>query len=171
MKSNLTATDFRSTFGTERCACSQGPALIGGTATPWLSITRRGSRSGRQSLLPSVVVQTMRADRLCALHCRLNDDAASPMRSICWPSTARGRSQAAPTPAARTACKATPQAKAGIRLSEHIAADGALVFDHATSSGLKALCRCAYRSGRARTWIKVKNNKAPAFIHVQDRTF
>jgi ATP-dependent DNA ligase len=28
-----------------------------------------------------------------------------------------------------------------------------------------------YRSGRARTWIKVKNQNAPAFLRVQEGAF
>jgi ATP-dependent DNA ligase len=53
------------------------------------------------------------------------------------------------------------KAKPGIRLSEHIEADGATVFAHACKLGLEGIVSkrvdAPYRSGRARTWIKVKN--------------
>jgi bifunctional non-homologous end joining protein LigD len=59
------------------------------------------------------------------------------------------------------------KAKPGIRLSEHFEADGVKVFDHACKLGLEGIgskrVDAPYRSGRARTWIKVKNRKAPAF--------
>jgi bifunctional non-homologous end joining protein LigD len=55
-------------------------------------------------------------------------------------------------------------------LSEHIEADGATVFAHACKLGLEGIVSkrvdAPYRSGRARTWIKVKNRKAPAFLRV-----
>jgi bifunctional non-homologous end joining protein LigD len=67
------------------------------------------------------------------------------------------------------------KAKPGIRLSEHIEPDGVKVFDHACKLGLEGIVSkrvdAPYRSGRARTWIKVKNRKAPAFTRVQDGTF
>jgi hypothetical protein len=67
------------------------------------------------------------------------------------------------------------KAKPGIRLSEHIEADGVKVFDHACKLELESTVSnrvdAPYRSGRAGTWIKVKNRKAPAFTRVQDGTF
>jgi len=67
------------------------------------------------------------------------------------------------------------QAKPGIRLSEHIEADGTVVFDHACKLGLEGIVSkrvdAPYRSGRARSWIKIKNKKAPAFLRVQEGTF
>jgi bifunctional non-homologous end joining protein LigD len=59
-------------------------------------------------------------------------------------------------------------------LSEHIEADGAVVFAHACKLGLEGIVSKrvdeAYRSGRARTWIKVKNKKAPAFLRLMEET-
>ena len=67
------------------------------------------------------------------------------------------------------------EAKPGIRLSEHIEADGATVFAHACKLGLEGIVSkrvdAPYRSGRARTWIKVKNQNAPAFLRVQEGAF
>ena len=63
--------------------------------------------------------------------------------------------------------------RAGIRINEHIEADGATVFRHACRLG----CECIvskqrtspYRSGRVRTWIKVKNPDSPAMTRVWGR--
>jgi bifunctional non-homologous end joining protein LigD len=59
-------------------------------------------------------------------------------------------------------------------LSEHIEADGAVVFAHACKLGLEGIVSKrvdeADRSGRARTWIKVKNKKAPAFLRLMEET-
>ena len=67
------------------------------------------------------------------------------------------------------------RAKLGIRFSEHIEADGAKVFAHACKLGLEGIVSkrhdAPYRSGRARTWIKVKNTKASAYLRVFDETF
>jgi hypothetical protein len=67
------------------------------------------------------------------------------------------------------------KAKPGVRLSEHIEADGATVFAHACKLGLEGIVSkrvdAPYRSGRARTWIKVKNQNAPAFLRVQEGAF
>jgi bifunctional non-homologous end joining protein LigD len=67
------------------------------------------------------------------------------------------------------------KAKPGIRLSEHIEADGATVFAHACKLGLEGIVSkrvdAPYRGGRARTWIKVKNQNAPAFLRVQEGAF
>lgn len=53
--------------------------------------------------------------------------------------------------------KATP----GIRLSEHIAEVGPLVFAHACRLGLEGIVSkrldAPYRSGRAKRWIKTKH--------------
>jgi bifunctional non-homologous end joining protein LigD len=67
------------------------------------------------------------------------------------------------------------KARPGIRLSEHIEADSALVFAQACNLGLEGIISkrvdAPYRPGRARTWIKVKNKKAPAFLRVEEGTF
>ena len=67
------------------------------------------------------------------------------------------------------------RSKPGIRLSEHIEADSAIVFEHACKLVLEGIVSKSldglYQSGRARTWIKVKNKRAPAFLRVQEGAF
>ena len=67
------------------------------------------------------------------------------------------------------------KARPGVRWSEHIAVDGATVFRHACKLGFEGIVSkrvdAPYRSGRGRTWIKVKNKKAPAYLRVQEGTF
>jgi bifunctional non-homologous end joining protein LigD len=66
--------------------------------------------------------------------------------------------------------KITRKAKPGIRLSEHIEADGETVFAHACKLGLEGIVSkrldAPYRSGRGRTWLKTKNKAAPAYLRV-----
>jgi ATP-dependent DNA ligase len=54
----------------------------------------------------------------------------------------------------------------GIRFSEHLARDGARVFEHACMLGLAGIvCKrrdAPYRSGRSRAWVKVKNPESAA---------
>src|SRR5262249_44195359 len=58
--------------------------------------------------------------------------------------------------------RATP----GLRLNDHIEADGPTVFAHACKMGLEGIVSkrkgSAYRSGRSPDWIKMKNPAAPA---------
>ena len=67
------------------------------------------------------------------------------------------------------------KAKPGIRLNEHIAADDATVFRHACKLDFEGIVSkrvdARYRSGRTRTWIKVRNKKAPAYTRMEDGTF
>jgi len=62
------------------------------------------------------------------------------------------------------------KAKPGVRLSEHMEGDAAIIFDHACRLGLEGIVSkradAPYRSGRARTWLKLKNKNAPAFLRV-----
>ena len=55
----------------------------------------------------------------------------------------------------------------GMRFSEHLDGDGALVFKHACKLGLEGIVSkrldLAYRSGRCRAWIKIKNPASPAY--------
>ena len=66
---------------------------------------------------------------------------------------------------ARLADLLTPGA-GGIKPSDHIEADGATVFRHACRLGCEWIVSkqraSPYRSGRVRTWIKVKNPDSPA---------
>ncbi len=54
----------------------------------------------------------------------------------------------------------------GIRLNEHIQADGQTVFAHACKLGLEGIVSkrkdSPYRSGRSPDWLKMKNPNAPA---------
>ena len=54
----------------------------------------------------------------------------------------------------------------GIRLNEHVEADGQTVFAHACKMGLEGLVSkrkdSPYRSGRSPGWLKMKNPNAPA---------
>ena len=61
----------------------------------------------------------------------------------------------------------------GIRINEHIEADGATVFRHACKLGCEGIVSkqraSTYRSGRVRTWIKTKNPDSPAMTRVWQR--
>ena len=63
----------------------------------------------------------------------------------------------------------------GIRLSEHLDGDGAIVFEHACKLRLEGIVSkrrdLPYRSGRCRAWIKIKNPASPAVLRVQDGTW
>jgi bifunctional non-homologous end joining protein LigD len=62
---------------------------------------------------------------------------------------------------------------AGIRINEHIEADGEIVFRHACKLGCEGTVSkqrtSPYRSGRTKTWIKVKNPNSPAMTRVWER--
>jgi hypothetical protein len=53
--------------------------------------------------------------------------------------------------------------------------DGAVGFDHACKLGCEGIVSkridAPYRSGRARTWIKVRNKMAPAYTRIEDGSF
>lgn len=59
-----------------------------------------------------------------------------------------------------------PTPSSGLQLCEHISADGQQVFRQACAMGLEGIVAkrrdSAYRSGRSRDWIKIKNPAAPA---------
>jgi bifunctional non-homologous end joining protein LigD len=58
------------------------------------------------------------------------------------------------------------KAGSGLRLNEHIEADGPTVFAHACKMGLEGIVSkhktSTYRSGRSPDWLKSKNPAAPA---------
>ncbi|HEY7246572.1 MAG TPA: DNA ligase [Xanthobacteraceae bacterium] len=58
----------------------------------------------------------------------------------------------------------------GVRLSEHIEDDGAIVFEHACKLGLEGIVSkrrdLPYCSGRVKSWIKIKNPASPAVLRV-----
>jgi bifunctional non-homologous end joining protein LigD len=63
----------------------------------------------------------------------------------------------------------------GVYLSEHLAGDGAIIFEHACRMGLEGIVSkrrdFPYRSGRSKCGIKVKNPASPAALRIQDGTF
>ena len=70
--------------------------------------------------------------------------------------------------------KLLAKAPAGIQYSEHVEGDGAIVFEHACQLGLEGIVskhrEHPYRSGRSKTWLKIKNPKAPGVLRFEDRT-
>jgi bifunctional non-homologous end joining protein LigD len=60
--------------------------------------------------------------------------------------------------------------RTGVRLSEHIDGDGAIIFQHACKMGLEGIVSkrrdLPYGSGRVRSWIKVKNPASPAALRI-----
>jgi ATP-dependent DNA ligase len=65
--------------------------------------------------------------------------------------------------------------KSGIIYNEHLDGDGAVIFRHACKMGLEGIVSkrrdMAYRSGRAKSWLKIKNPDSPAMLRVEDGTF
>ena len=61
----------------------------------------------------------------------------------------------------------------GIRLNEHIEADGPTVFAHACKMGLEGIVskrkNSSYRSGRSRDWLKSKNPASAAVMRRRRR--
>ena len=64
------------------------------------------------------------------------------------------------------------KAKPGIRYSEHLAGNGAEIFAQACRMGLEGIVskklNSPYGSGKAKTWLKIKNPKAPATLRFAD---
>jgi ATP-dependent DNA ligase len=60
----------------------------------------------------------------------------------------------------------------GIRFSEHLDGDGEIVFRHACKLGAEGIvCKrrdSVYRSGRSKSWLKVKNPQRPAMLRLED---
>ena len=60
----------------------------------------------------------------------------------------------------------------GIHLCEPDAGDGAALFRAACRMGLEGIVSkrvdSIYRSGRCKTWFKIKNKSAPGYIRVHD---
>jgi len=63
----------------------------------------------------------------------------------------------------------------GIQYVEHTEGDGAQMFEAVCKLGLEGMVSkkvdAPYRSGPSKTWIKVKNPKAPAATRAIDGTF
>ena len=65
--------------------------------------------------------------------------------------------------------------KSGIVYNDHLDGDGAAIFAHACKLGMEGIVSkrrdMAYRSGRAKGWLKIKNPKSPAMLRVEDGAF
>jgi bifunctional non-homologous end joining protein LigD len=65
--------------------------------------------------------------------------------------------------------------RGGTVYSEHLDGDGAIIFQHACRLGLEGVVSkrrdLPYRSGRAKSWLKIKNPKSPAALRIEDGTF
>jgi bifunctional non-homologous end joining protein LigD len=63
----------------------------------------------------------------------------------------------------------------GLRFSEHLDADGERMFHHACKLGLEGIvCKrrdAPYRSGRSKSWVKVKNPASPAMMRLEDEAW
>ena len=66
----------------------------------------------------------------------------------------------------RTLARLLRRSHPGVALNEHFDGDGAVVFKHACALGCEGIVSkrlgSSYRSGRADSWVKVKNPDAPA---------
>jgi ATP-dependent DNA ligase len=64
------------------------------------------------------------------------------------------------------------RAEHGVRLNEHLEAEGPLGFEHACRMGLEGIASKRkgswYHSGRSRDWLKAKNPKAPAVTRLAE---
>jgi bifunctional non-homologous end joining protein LigD len=71
--------------------------------------------------------------------------------------------------------KVLRRSRDGIQYVEHTEGDGAEMFEAACKLGLEGIVSkrmdSLYRSGPARSWLKVKNPKAPAATRATDGTF
>jgi len=65
--------------------------------------------------------------------------------------------------------------KSGIVYNEHLDSDGAVIFAHACKFGIEGTVSkrsdFAYRSGRVKSWLKIKNPKSLAALRIEDGTF
>jgi bifunctional non-homologous end joining protein LigD len=60
----------------------------------------------------------------------------------------------------------------GIIFSEHLDADGEIIFEHACCMGLEGIVSkrrdFAYRSGRCKSWVKINNPASPTVLRIQN---
>ena len=63
----------------------------------------------------------------------------------------------------------------GILYNDHMDGDGQRVFEHACQFGCEGIVAkradSLYRSGRSKSWLKIKNPKSPAMLRVEEGTF
>jgi len=66
------------------------------------------------------------------------------------------------------------RAKIGIHFVDHLEGDGAKLFAHACELGLEGIVSKdrsrPYRSGRSKTWLKIKNPQAPGVRRFENRS-
>jgi ATP-dependent DNA ligase len=59
-----------------------------------------------------------------------------------------------------------------MRFSEHLDGDGETIFEQACKMGLEGIVSkrrdLPYRSGRCKSWVKVKNPASAAALRIQD---
>jgi bifunctional non-homologous end joining protein LigD len=59
--------------------------------------------------------------------------------------------------------------------NDHMGGDGLAIFEHACKLGCEGIVSkrrdMAYRSGRSKSWLKIKNPKSPAMLRVEEGTF
>ena len=71
--------------------------------------------------------------------------------------------------------KVLQRTRRGIQYDAHTEGDGGELFEAVCKLGLEGIVSkkltAPYRSGPSRTWIKIKNPKAPAATRVIDGTF
>ena len=64
------------------------------------------------------------------------------------------------------------KAKPGIRFSEHTEGNGRTIFEHACRMGLEGIVskriNSPYRSGKVKTWLKIKNSKSAATLRIRE---
>ena len=62
-----------------------------------------------------------------------------------------------------------------ILYNDHMERDGQLVFEHACQFGCEGVVAkradSLYRSGRSKSWLKIKNPKSPAMLRIEEGTF
>jgi ATP-dependent DNA ligase len=62
----------------------------------------------------------------------------------------------------------------GVHLVEHLAGDGATIFEHACKLGCEGIVskhrEHPYRPGPSKAWLKVKNPAAPGVLRFEDRS-
>jgi bifunctional non-homologous end joining protein LigD len=55
---------------------------------------------------------------------------------------------------------------------DHVGGDGAIVFEHACKLGLEGIVSkrrdLPYRSGKSKTWLKIKNPTSPAMLRLEE---
>jgi ATP-dependent DNA ligase len=112
----------------------------------------------------------------CALHSRVNDAAATALAFDILMHTAMTFAENRLQNATPYSAKCFSVAVAGFQYVEHSKDDGREMFKAVCILGLEGNCLketgAPYRPGpSSRTWIKVKNPKAPAATRALDGTF